>query len=140
MDRQINPLGSFLRQMLTILLPAAIFFLTGAAAVFRQGTGYRMERQQKDVEEEVQTLQTMRSELRQEIAELKSRNRIMEIATEKLSLHQPTGEEIVILKMLPTDSLKTHSEGLAGLDRSQSQSSSSISQASISESKPTQRD
>lgn len=90
---------SSIRQSIRIALPAIVFFLAGASAVYRQGYGYRIEAELRETEETNQTLRSVRSELLREIAQLQSRNRILDLAKTALHLQQPNGEAIVILQV-----------------------------------------
>lgn len=94
-------LRRFLRQSIRVLLPASIFFLTGAAAVQRQARGHRLEATLVEASEEVSTLRARRHTLDQDLATLRARGRIERAAAERLQLRQPTGSEIVILEVTP---------------------------------------
>lgn len=84
-----------------ILAPALVFLLTGVVTVTRQTKGFELEKKNDLLLERVETLESMRWSLEQEIVQLKSRERISDYATKHLRLRQPSGREIVILRVQP---------------------------------------
>lgn len=97
---RVRGLGSALSAM---LLLAGMF-----VAVHRGAYGRGVSERVGGINDGLEAAEVRRSELRQEIAYLRSRARIVR-AAERLGLHEPTEEELVIL-----DLSGVPSEGLGG--------------------------
>ena len=88
---------SFSRTLL-LALGFALLLASLSAVIWRQSRALESQRAAEALRDESALLEARRAQLAHRIQQLESRGRVIDVAQERLGMHVPTSDEIVLLR------------------------------------------